>query len=69
MVSVENFQEWIDKRQEEREMRYADLDERYKNDFKEFTIENFELKSLDEWVNEHGKTCRKRDDGLLQDAR
>ena len=60
MKNIESFQEFIDARQEERELRYADLDERYKTDFKEFTIENFELQALDEWKTEHGKHCRKR---------
>ncbi len=55
-----DFHEFIQKRQEEHEDRYDALDERYKTDYKEFVIENFELKSLEEWTSAHGMTCRKR---------
>ncbi len=55
-----DFQEFLQKRQSAYQERYDTLEEQYKNDYKEFTIGNFELKSLDEWTAEHGKTCRKR---------
>ena len=55
-----DFQEFMQKRQEEYDERYDALEEQYKTDCKEFIIENFELKSLEEWSYEHGKTCKKR---------
>ncbi|MHA2403867.1 MAG: hypothetical protein ACXADH_12805 [Candidatus Kariarchaeaceae archaeon] len=55
-----DFQDFLDKRREEQRERWNDLEEEYKNKFMEFTIESYEMKSLDEWTSEHSKNCRKR---------
>ncbi len=55
-----DFQEFLQRSQKLHEERYDALEEQYKTNSKEFTIESFELKSLDEWTAEHGKVCRKR---------